>query len=116
MANFTEQDAIDLRQPLSLLHKWEDLMNVLWSFFIAYSKKEKNVQVKNECNEILFRLKPGHEFRIGVDMVNSKFLSLSVKIEGNEEFEARINNIDAFGKDGIIRTVADILTYSENVR
>lgn len=115
MIQFTEKDAIEFDEPLPLLQKWETVMNTLWSFFLAYSNAEKNVRVRNESNLIKFQLKGGHKFEIGVNFYNREYLSLFVKIEGNEEFEATINNIDAFGKEGIIRTVSNILTYAENI-
>ena len=116
MSQFTEKDAIEMGESLPLLRKWETVMNILWSFFLAYSIREKNVSVVNDANLIRFRLKDGHNFQIGVNFYNQKYLSLFVKIEGNDEFEATINNIDAFGKEGIIKTVSHILTYAENVR
>lgn len=116
MSQFTKLYAIKNGMPLQLLRKWETVMNTLWSFFMSYAESEKQVKVKNEDNCIKFQLANGHVFEIGVNFYNSKFLSLYVKIEGNDEFEATINNIDAFGKEGIIRTVADILTYAENIK
>lgn len=116
MSQFTEKDAVEMGKSLPLLRKWETVMNTLWSFFLAYADAEKNVQIKNEANLIKFQLKDGNKFEIGVNFYNSKYLSLFVKIDGNDEFEATINNIDAFGKEGIIRTVSNILTYAENVR
>lgn len=79
-------------------------------------RSEKKVSLGADSNTILFRLSDGHDFKICVNFFNNKYLSLAIEIEGNEDFEARINNIDAFGKEGIIRTVADIITYAENVR
>lgn len=90
-------------------------MNILWSFFSAYAKQAENVQIKNEENTIKYQTGVGHKFEIGINLINSEYLQLYIKIEGNEEFEATINNIEAFGKEGIIRTVGDILTFSENV-
>ena len=116
MAKFTEEEAKELGEPLELCHKWQFVMDTLWAFFLAYSQKEKNVSVVNDANLICFRLKDGHAFQIGVNFYNNKYLSLFVKIDGNDEFEATVNNIDAFGKEGIIRTVSNILTYAENVR
>lgn len=116
MSQFTEKEAIEMGEPLPLLHAWQFVMNTLWSFFLAYSEAEKNVSVVNDANQILFRLKGGHQFKIFVNFYNRKYLSLAVEIEGNEDFEVRINNIDSFGKEGIIRTVSNILTYAENVK
>lgn len=116
MSQFTEKDAVEMGEPLPLLRKWETVMNTLWSFFLAYADAEKNVQIKNESNLIKFQLKDGNKFEIGVNFYNRKYLSLFVKIDGNDEFEATVNNIDAFGKEGIIRTVSNILTYAEKVR
>lgn len=116
MSQFTEKDAVNLAMPLPLLKKWEKVMNILWSFFLAYAEAEKEVYIKSEDNTIKFQLGNGNKFEIGVNFCNEKYLSLFVKIECNDEFEATINNIDAFGKEGIIRTVSSILTYAENVR
>lgn len=116
MSQFTEKDAIELGEPLPLLRKWETVMDILWSFFMSYAEAEKNVRIKSEENLIKFQLKDGNKFEIGVNFYNSKYLSLFVKIDGNDEFEATVNNIDAFGKEGIIKTVSDILTYAENVK
>lgn len=115
MAQFTKKDAIEIGAPLPLLRKWETVMNILWSFFLAYADAEKNVQIKSEANLIKFQLKGGNKFEIGVNLYNRKYLSLFIKIDGNDEFEATVNNIDVFGKEGIIRTVSNILTYAENV-
>jgi len=116
MSQFTEQDASEIGEPLQLLHKWEFVMNTLWSFFLAYSEKEKNVKPFNKANVILLSLKDGHKFKIFVDIYNRKYLSLSIEIEGHEDFAVSINNIDKFGKEGILRTVSNILTYAENVK
>lgn len=116
MSQFTEKDSIKIGEPLALLRKWETVMNILWAFFSAYKHSEKNVRIKSEENLIKFQLKDGNKFEIGVNIYNSKYLSLFVKIDGNDEFEATVNNIDSFGKEGIIRTVSDILTYAENVK
>lgn len=113
---FTEQDSIQTGIPLELLKKWELVMDILWNFFIAYSKKEESVKIKSENNLIKFQLGDGNKFEIGVNIVNHKYLSLFIKISGNDEFEATINNIEQFSNDGIIRNVANIITYAENVK
>lgn len=115
MSQFTQDDAIEMKIPLSLLHKWEKVMNTLWSFFLSYSKKEKNVSISADANIILFRLKDGHNFKIFVNFYNEKYLSLSIEIDGHEDFAATINNIDEFGKEGIIKVVANLITYAEKV-
>jgi hypothetical protein len=115
-SKFTEEDAVEMRQPLALLRKWETVMNILWNFFVAYSEAEKAVYVESQDNSIVFQLGNGNKFEIGINLVNRKYLSLFVKIEDNEEFEATVNNIDAFGEEGIIKTVSNILTFAENVK
>lgn len=115
-SKFTEEDAVEMRQPLALLRKWETVMNILWNFFVAYSEAEKAVYVESQDNSIVFQLGNGNKFEIGTNLVNRKYLSLFVKIEDNEEFEATVNNIDAFGEEGIIKTVSNILTFAENVK
>lgn len=116
MSAFTIEEAKELKLPLALLNQWNFVMTVLWNFFVAYSKKESNVKIQNPPNEILFQLGEGHKFRIVVEFYNSKYLSLHITIDGNEEFEAVINNIDYFGAKGIIKTVSEILTHAENVK
>jgi len=115
-SKFTEEDAVEMRQPLALLRKWEMVMNILWNFFVAYSEAEKAVYVESQDNSIVFQLGNGNKFEIGINLVNRKYLSLFIVIEDNDEFEATINNIDAFGEEGIIRTVSNIITYAENVK
>ena len=115
-SKFTEEDADEMRQPLELLRRWETVMNILWNSFVAYSEAEKSVHVVNQDNKIIFQLGGGNNFEIGVNLINRKYLSLFVKIEGNDEFEATVNNIDFFGKEGIIRTVFSIITYAENIK
>lgn len=90
-------------------------MNTLWAFFVAYSKAEKKIKIENKENTIRFKLDNGHQFIIGVYMYNSKYLSLNIKIEGNEDFEATVNMIDMLGKEGIIKVVSEILTHCEKV-
>lgn len=112
---FTEKEANDIGSPIELLNKWEEVMNIMWKFFLAYAAIEKKVKVENKSNCIYFQLDHGHNFEIGVNMYNNKYLSLFIKIVDNDEFEATINNIDQFGKEGIIKVVSEVLTYAENV-
>lgn len=116
MGKFTEAEAKELGEPLELLNKWQFVMDTLWGFFTAYARTEKAVTVEKKDNKILFRLNGGNDFKIFVNLYNRKYLSLCIEIEGNDEFRATVNNIDAFGKAGIIRTVSNILTYAENIK
>lgn len=116
MSQFTEQDSNKMGVPLPLLQKWETVMTTLWRYFVAYANSENHVKLKNEKNLIKFQLKDGHKFEIATYIYNKDYLSLSIKIEGNDDFEVTINNIDEFGVDGIVKTVSTILTYAENVK
>lgn len=116
MATFTKKDARELGMPLPLLNKWKTVMDELWCFFSSYKIRNKVVSLSAVDNVILFQNNNGHKYQIGVNFYNQKYLSLFVKIEGNDDFEAMINNIDEFGREGIIRTVAAIVTYAENVK
>lgn len=116
MSSFTKQDAQELNMPLPLLRKWELVMNTLWSFFLAYAKKEKKVKIKNQENKIYYKLGNGHQYIIWVDFYNNSYLCLKIEIKDVKDFEVRISKIDELGKEGIIRTVANILTAAENVK
>lgn len=116
MSKFTAKEAKELGIPLPLLNKWQYVMDTLWSFFVAYSKTEKKVQLNNKSNSILYRLADGHHFNISVFFMNTKYLELIIRIDDNDDFEVRISNIDQFKKEGIIRTVAEILTHAEKIK
>lgn len=116
MPLFTQAQATYLNMPLALLHSWEQVMNILWGFFTAYGKKEKRIKLTAKDNCIYFQLAKGHRYKIAVNMCNQSFLILEVTIPAIPNFTASITYIDMLGEEGIIKTVAYILTYSENVK
>ena len=116
MSQFTEADAKEMGSPLPLLQKWEWVMSSLWKFFFAYRRAEPKVNLRQDRNEIYFKLNDGHQFIIGCYMYNNSFLSLNVKIEGNDDFDVSITHIDQYGEAGIIKVLSAILTNAERVQ
>jgi len=116
MSQFTKQDEIETGIPLDLLRKWETIMDNLWGYFQAYAKKEKQVKITDKKNQIQFQLGKGPKFQIKVDFINESYLSLAITADGVKDFEARIDKIENFSHEGIIRTVAVIITYSADIK
>lgn len=116
MAGFTSKDAKELGMPLSLLDGWKLVMDYLWDFFSAYKKVNKKASVRAVDNMILYSLPQQHCFKIYVNFINRKYLSLCVEIEGIEDFKVNIDKIDEFGREGIIMIVANIVTFGEKIK
>lgn len=112
---FTEKEAKEIGAPLELLNRWQFVMNTLWRFFLAYADAEKEAKIKNSKNEIIFKLGKGHKFVIGCFMYNNSYLSLNIKIDGSNDFEATLNMPDIIGEAGMIRFVSNILTEAEKI-
>ncbi|MFC4262451.1 hypothetical protein ACFOWM_06165 [Ferruginibacter yonginensis] len=116
MARFTDKDALEFNMPLPLLKKWDKVMNALWHFLRAYKKVAKDVTVEAVDYTIKYQRGQGKKFTIGVNFTNKKYLSLFVKIDGDNIFEAIIDKIEAFKNEGIVKIVANILQYAEDIK
>lgn len=110
---FTKDDEKKLGLPLPLLKKWEFVMNTLWAFMRAYQKAAEGSKVTGEKNEIQFTSQDGIRFDISLKFYNSKYLCLKITRPDISDFSVSITHIDEFGKEGMIRTVSDVLTYAE---
>lgn len=115
-SKFIQNDGIDIGVPIPLLRKWERVMNIIWSFLKGYEKVADGVIVYANENTIHYRKGFTNKIIITVFFVNKKYLELSIKIEGNNEFEAKVSHIDTFEKKLMITTLASIIDAAEKIK
>lgn len=111
---FTKEEARELGISLELLNKWQSSMDIIWSFLLAYTKKDTTSKVEAIDNRIVLNYHGEVTYNIGCFFLNSSYIELKIEKENDKEFGASLSHIDQYGREGIIRCLSAIITFSNS--
>lgn len=114
-SQFTKEDAKKLGIPLTLLRKWEKVMNRLWHRIVDFKKYSGKFDLDNRDNGIQIGFFDDIEYEITVNIVNGRYLSLRLGIIGNDDFETSISHVERITDINLLQIIMTIILDNEEL-